>query len=86
MDRVGVHGYLEVRDGREAEVVVDLFDWPDGPDAVSHAWTAVVDDGPVMAKGTRGRLHLDEESPVSGHAFVVSASWGHASQLSGTTP
>ncbi|MGW1992776.1 hypothetical protein [Embleya sp. NPDC001921] len=77
------HGYVTVPGHGDAEVTLDLFDWPVDGDTLPRTWSAIVDGGPIMEAGTHGVLHLDTEPTALGHPFVVAAGGNHVSQIIG---
>jgi hypothetical protein len=83
MDIHHAHGHVTIPGHGDAEVTLDLFDWPIDGETLSRVWSAVIDDGPVLDIGTEGFLRLDTEPTRIGHPFVVIASGDHVSQIRG---
>ncbi|MFE2871399.1 hypothetical protein [Embleya sp. NPDC059259] len=75
------HGHLTIPGHGDFEVGLDLFDWPVDGDVLPRPWSAIIDNGPVLAAGTEGLLRLSTEPDTVGHPFVVIASGEHVARI-----
>ncbi|MFI6985455.1 hypothetical protein ACIBSV_43810 [Embleya sp. NPDC050154] len=83
MEIIEAHGYLAVPGLGDVEFDVDLYDWPPAEHVGPVAWSAVIAEGPELAVGTKGELHVDGENTEIGHPFTVIMNAGRVTRIRG---